>query len=248
MKKTFGWLFIIAGSINLITSFIMIGNDVMGDGSQNPITKLFLGTGFIILGAYMTGAFKDTSVKQQKIDKNSNTTLTTNNTEKLAIDLTDENEATIATSKPIEAVPNLGEELRLRLVERLSRSYQNQFGTTLDSEYISSLADKVASVSKSYSDTSLSIMNIKDAIQLGQNINKIKSGLISISKSYSTNTMRNLALIGQIVGKQIIEIPHFTLHETNIAMEMIYQQGYDLISLAQQAGVEQEIIEILSAE
>lgn len=53
MKKFFGWFFTIIGTLNIITSFIMMAHGVSGSGSQNPGGKLIFGMGFIGLGIWM---------------------------------------------------------------------------------------------------------------------------------------------------------------------------------------------------
>lgn len=259
MKKTFGWLFIIVGSINLLISFMMMANGVMGEGSQNPITKLFFAIGFVVLGAYMIGAFKEKSARVEiNIDSSSkskptinDSSLSSDNLRPNSTDIPFEHQSdkpqelgSIEENKSID----IGEQMRIQLVQKLFEQYELQFNQTLDNSYVRNLAISVSKISKSYSDTSISMMNITNALQGNQNIIGVRKSLISISKNYSTNTMKNLNSIGLILGKQTIEIPHFTANQSNIPLEMIYQQGYELIGLAQQVGIEREVIEILSAE
>jgi len=271
MKKIFGWIFIIAGIGNIIKAVGMASQGVLQSGGQNTGGIFLFGIGFIILGLYMIGAFKDstskTHVPQQVLNTKNKDEVETSKTERFSTEgntindynihlkpdtkLSQANIPSIKTS--LKADNNnvglsIGEQLRLKLFKELKQRYQTQFGSAFHDSYIDILADKVSTISKSYSDTSISIMNVKGAIERNMDMQQIKDGLISISKNYSLNNMQNLGSVGEIFGKQIIDIPHLTSNQSNIPLDLIYQQGYELLALGQQTGIEREVLEILSLE
>lgn len=271
MKKIFGWVFIIAGVGNIIRAVGMASQGVLQSGGQNKGGILLFGIGFIILGLYMIGAFKDSTnkvyVRQKALNIKNKDEVETSKTEHFSkeentcddnsIHLKPDTKSIQSNIPSIKTSPTadnnnleqtIGEQLRLKLFKDLKQKYHTQFGSTLHDSYIDILADKVSTISKSYSDTSISIMNVKGAIERNMDMQQIKEGLISISKNYSLNTMQNLGSVGEILGKQIIDIPHLTSNQSNIPLDLIYQQGYELLALGQQTGIEREVLEILSIE
>lgn len=143
---------------------------------------------------------------------------------------------------------NLGDALKNKLENILKNKYSVQFKNILNESQIGILADKIALISRSFSDTEISIRNVDAALRTSTDLSTIREGLISISDNYRRNTIDNLGVVGSILGEQIIDVPHFTSNNSSIPLDHIYNQGYQLIELGSEVGLENEVLSILGKQ
>lgn len=238
MKKIIGVILMIAGIGNMIQA---LGGASTGNSPDNVGGKLLFSLIFLGIGIWM---FMSSKKHKSEEFTASNDTLIKPDIQKASSKVQEQGKE---IQQEQQQENNVGFVFKENLIKRLIPKYLAQFGKSLDERHIKLLAEKVAIVSKSFSDTSISIMMVNNAIDKQSfSADVIKKNLLSISENYSKNTMKSLAIIGEILGKQIIEIPHLTSTDKNVPMDQIYSQGYELIALGERYGIEGKITSILA--
>lgn len=140
---------------------------------------------------------------------------------------------------------SMDEPMKNNLKNALKDKYSTQFANILSESEIETLADKIASISQSFSDTSFSIKLVNATLQNAYNASVIRKSLISITNNYGRNTIDNLAIVGNILGEQIIDIPYLEFNKRSIPMESIHALGFELLDLGKQMRIENELLDIL---
>ena len=239
MKKIIGVILMIAGIGNMIQA---LGGASTGNSPDNVGGKFLFSLLFLGIGIWMFMSSK--KHKSEEFTASKPDTLIKPDIQKASSKIQEQGNE---IQQEQQQENNVGFVFKENLIKRLMPKYVAQFGKSLDERHITLLAEKVATVSKSFSDTTISIMMVDNAINRQSfSADVIKTNLLSISENYSKNTMKNLAAIGEILGKQIIEIPHLTSTDKNIPMDQIYRQGYELIALGERYGIEGKITSILA--